>query len=84
MAKRSSAHIKAQREGRSRDLETCQACGSKEKVQGHHILDHQFSGAALADNIVSLCQCREKLFHVCVPFHFAIKIAALYWAAPGD
>lgn len=55
MAKRSSAHIKAQREGRSRDLETCQACGSKEKVQGHHILDHQFSGAALADNIVSLC-----------------------------
>ena len=56
MAKRSSAHIKAQREGRSRDLETCQACGSKEKVKGHHILDHQFSGAALADNIVSLCQ----------------------------
>ena len=55
MAKRSSAHIKAQREGRSRDLETCQACGSKEKVQGHHSLDHQFSGAALADNIVSLC-----------------------------
>lgn len=55
MAKRSSAHAKAQRAGRSRDFETCQACGSKEKVQGHHILDHQYSGAALADNIVSLC-----------------------------
>lgn len=55
MAKRSSAHIKAQRAGRVRDLETCQACGSKEKVQGHHILDHQYSGAASVDNIISLC-----------------------------
>ena len=55
MAKRSSAHIKAQRAGRARDLETCQACGSKEKVQGHHILDHQYSGAAAVDNIISLC-----------------------------
>lgn len=62
MAKRSSAHIKAQRAGRARDYETCQACGSKQKVQGHHIFDHQFSGAATAENIVSLCHdCHKKV-----------------------
>ena len=62
MAKRSSAHIKAQKAGRTRDYETCQACGSKQKVQGHHIFDHQFSGAALADNIISLCHdCHKKV-----------------------
>ncbi len=55
MAKRSSAHIKAQRAGRNRDYETCQICGSKEKVEGHHIFDYQYSGAASADNIIALC-----------------------------
>ena len=55
MAKRSNAHIKAQRAGRSRDYETCQICGSKEKVEGHHIVDYQYSGAAATDNIISLC-----------------------------
>lgn len=62
MAKRSSQHIKAQRDGRSRDNETCQACGSTSKVEGHHIFDHQYSGAANSDNIISLCHdCHTKV-----------------------
>ena len=56
MAKRSNAHINVQKAGRKRDLETCQACGSREEVHGHHIFDYQFSGAASVDNIISLCQ----------------------------
>ena len=43
MAKRSSAQRRAQKEGKVRDNYTCQACGSKKDVEGHHILDHQFS-----------------------------------------
>lgn len=46
MAKRSSSHTRAQKNGKIRDGYTCQACGSKNKVEGHHIIDHQFSGAA--------------------------------------
>ncbi len=55
MAKRSKEHTAVQRAGRARDYETCQACGSKEKVEGHHIFDHQYSGAASLDNIITLC-----------------------------
>lgn len=62
MANRASTHIKAQKSGRARDLETCQACGSKQKVQGHHIFDYQFSGAATVENIITLCQdCHNKV-----------------------
>ena len=62
MANRSSAHIKAQMEGKARDLGICQVCGSKANVEGHHIIDHQFTGAADADNIVSLCRdCHTKV-----------------------
>lgn len=46
MGKRSSAHIKAQRAGRERDGNRCQICGSNDHVEGHHIIDHQFGGAA--------------------------------------
>ena len=61
MAKRSSAHISAQRNGKIRDGYTCQACGSKNEVEGHHIIDHQFSVAADVDNIISLChKCHRK------------------------
>ncbi len=55
MAKRSAAHTKAQRQGKIRDNSTCQVCGSTHKVEGHHIIDHQFRGAASIDNIVALC-----------------------------
>ena len=61
MAKRSAAHVKAQKAGRERDLNTCQVCGSKNGVEGHHIIDHQFSGAADMDNIIALCHdCHVK------------------------
>ncbi len=55
MANRSAAHTRVQRAGRERDLNTCQICGSRDKVEGHHIIDHQFAGAANVDNIISLC-----------------------------
>lgn len=55
MANRSSAHRRAQKEGKLRDGYICQVCGSNKIVEGHHILDHQYLGAATADNIISLC-----------------------------
>lgn len=63
MSKRSAAHTRAQRAGKTRDLNTCQICGSKEMVEGHHIIDHQFSGAAIADNIISLCRSCHAAVH---------------------
>lgn len=64
MAKnRSSAHTRAQKEGRERDRNTCQICGSNDHVEGHHIIDHQFSGAANIDNIISLCHKHHNDVH---------------------
>lgn len=63
MAKRSSAHKRAQKAGKERDNYTCQACGTKDSVEGHHILKHQFLGAATTDNIVSLCHSCHKEVH---------------------
>lgn len=63
MSKRSTAHKKAQKAGRLRDLNTCQVCGSKQRVEGHHIIDHQFLGAADTENIVTLCHSCHALVH---------------------
>ena len=64
MAKnRSSAHTRAQRAGRERDGNICQVCGSKDHVEGHHIFDYQFGGAADKDNIVSLCHKHHRAIH---------------------
>jgi len=60
---RSSAHIRAQRAGRVRDRNICQVCGSRSNVQGHHIIDHQFGGAPLVENIISLCHKHHKDVH---------------------
>lgn len=60
---RSSAHTKAQRAGRERDGNRCQVCGSRDHVEGHHIVDHQFGGAANVDNIIALCQKHHKDVH---------------------
>ncbi|MEZ3506955.1 MAG: HNH endonuclease [Lachnospiraceae bacterium] len=60
---RSSAHTKAQRAGRERDGNRCQICGSKNHVEGHHIVDHQFGGAASADNIIALCHKHHNDVH---------------------
>ena len=64
MAKnRSSAHTKAQRAGRERDGNRCQICGSKNHVEGHHIVDHWFGGAESVDNIISLCHKHHRDVH---------------------
>ncbi len=64
MAKnRSAAHTRAQRAGRERDGNICQICGSRDRVEGHHIIDHQFNGAALADNIIALCHRHHNDVH---------------------
>ena len=60
---RSSAHVKAQRKGRERDRNRCQICGSTDHVEGHHILDHQFGGAADVDNIITLCHKHHQEVH---------------------
>lgn len=65
MAKRSLAHTKAQRDGRVRDRETCQICGTHGQaghMEGHHIVDFSFGGAADSDNIIALCRnCHVKV-----------------------
>ena len=63
MAQRSSNHIKAQRQGRERDNNVCQICGSSDRVEGHHIIDHQYGGAADKDNIISLCHEHHEKVH---------------------
>jgi 5-methylcytosine-specific restriction endonuclease McrA len=63
MARRSSEHIKAQKDGKVRDLFTCQLCGSNNKPQGHHIIDVQYGGSSLADNIITLCAEHHQKAH---------------------
>lgn len=63
MAKRSLEHRNAQRNGKIRDNYICQVCGTNHKVEGHHIIDHQFSGAGIIDNIISLCNKCHKEVH---------------------
>lgn len=60
---RISAHTKAQRAGRERDFNRCQICGSKNHVEGHHIFDHQYGGAASTENIVALCHKHHRDIH---------------------
>ena len=60
---RSAAHTRAQKAGRERDGNICQICGSSDHVEGHHIIDHQFGGAALADNIIALCRKHHNDVH---------------------
>jgi 5-methylcytosine-specific restriction endonuclease McrA len=52
---RPAKHLRAQNDGKVRDMNICQICGSSEKIEGHHIIDYQYSGAADVDNIISLC-----------------------------
>ncbi len=61
--KRPIEHTRAQQAGRQRDGNTCQICGSKEHVEGHHIIDYAFGGAASAENIVALCHKHHKDVH---------------------
>ena len=64
MAKnRTAAHTRAQKAGRVRDNNICQICGSGNHVEGHHIIDHQFKGAANVDNIIALCHKHHNDVH---------------------
>lgn len=63
MAARGTEHIKAQREGKERDSYVCQICGSRDHVEGHHMIDYQYGGAASADNIITLCRKCHKEVH---------------------
>lgn len=63
MAKRGANHCKVQKMGKERDLFTCQICGSTNHVEGHHIFDYQYGGAACVDNIITLCQACHKQVH---------------------
>lgn len=56
MSIREREHYVVQKKGKERDLYICQICGSKKNVEGHHILNYQYGGAANIDNIVTLCR----------------------------
>ena len=60
---RSAAHTRVQKAGRIRDGNKCQICGSKDHVEGHHIVDYAFGGAASVDNIISLCHKHHRDVH---------------------
>ena len=61
--KRGSDHNKVQRLGKERDEYTCQVCGSTKNVQGHHLIDYAYGGAADPDNIITLCSECHKAAH---------------------
>ncbi len=63
MEARGREHCVVQKKGKARDLYTCQICGFHDHVEGHHILDYQFGGAASVDNIVTLCRKCHKEVH---------------------
>ena len=46
-----------------KEIYTCQICGSTDHVEGHHIMNYQYGGAASVDNIVTLCQKCHKQVH---------------------
>lgn len=62
-AKRKNAHRKAQKKGRKRDYTTCQICGTKQNIEGHHIIDKKYNGAPNADNIMTLCHNHHSTVH---------------------
>ena len=62
MAKRTADHLRAQKAGKERDGYVCQICGSTDRVQGHHMIDHMFGGAPTARNIITLCyRCHQEV-----------------------
>lgn len=60
---RGSDHLKAQRLGKERDGNVCQVCGSTDNVEGHHLIDYAFGGAADPDNIITLCRKCHNAVH---------------------
>ena len=60
MAKRSNDHLKAQKEGKERDLNICQICGSTNDCAEVVDLDDVQFGGINKDNIVTLCDEHHK------------------------
>ena len=55
-------HTKAIKLAKAKEKNKCQICGSEDNVQGHHIRDYGFHGAATVDNIIVVCiGCHKKL-----------------------
>ncbi len=62
MSKRGSDHNRVQKAARVRDGGICQICGSRDHVQGHHVVDYQYGGKADLNNLVTLCKgCHGKV-----------------------
>lgn len=43
---RDARHVRVQRQGKERDCYICQVCGSRERLEGHHIVDYHFGGGS--------------------------------------
>ncbi|MFV0364726.1 MAG: HNH endonuclease [Suipraeoptans sp.] len=63
MAKRNNSHTHVQHLGKIRDNYICQACGSINAPEGHHIINYQYGGNAHTDNIITLCHTCHKQVH---------------------
>ena len=63
MSERGREHCRVQKAGKERDGYTCQICGSHDHVEGHHMIDYQYGGAASTDNIITLCRDCHKEVH---------------------
>ena len=62
--KRSSAHIKAQKEGKEIDEYMCFFCYRQFKGNhGHHIILYSEGGVASSDNMVTLCPECHREYH---------------------
>ena len=61
--RRPNEHQRVQKEGKERDHYTCQICGSSDHVEGHHIIEYQYQGAADVENIVTLCHRHHREVH---------------------
>ena len=51
---REYVHTLAQNEGKRRDYNVCQVCGSTVKPEGHHMIQYLYGGAANEENIITL------------------------------
>lgn len=60
---REYVHTLAQNEGKRRDYNVCQVCGSAVKPEGHHMIQYLYGGAANDENIITLCQKCHKQVH---------------------
>lgn len=62
--RRSSAHLKAQREGKEADTYTCFFCLKQYRGNhGHHLILYSEGGEATTNNMLTLCPECHRLYH---------------------